>query len=130
MATPSRIQTLPPDYTPKVARPVGCMHQFSVEEQPLVEITHKWYPKLASNPNQYGEIVSMGVGHGHIVIYVAHKNELTANIPSHLDGVPIELIETGVVSSRQCNLHLRGVLRITPRLHYYIKSEQRSDFMV
>lgn len=108
----SRIQTLPPNYKPKEARRVGRTHKFSAEEQPLVDIIHKWYPELM-NSSKYGDILSMGVGlleeNGQIkvphekciVIYVKHKNEFTANIPAFLDEVPVSVVDTegGIVAA-------------------------------
>lgn len=109
-SVPSNIQTAQTlqdrGYQPKVARKLELSHDYSAEERPIVETINKWHPELM-NPSKYGHILSMGVGlkrEGHriivphetcIVIYVEHKNALTANIPTSLDGIPVDVIDTG-----------------------------------
>lgn len=102
----SRIQTLPADYQPKVAKRVAQERHYSAEEQHVVDIINKWYPELRT-PSKYGDILTMGLGlqeeNGEIkephvtgiVIYVKHKNDLTANIPAFLDGIPVTIVDTG-----------------------------------
>ena len=71
---------------------------FSAEERHIQDVIDKWEPELM-NSSKYGEILYLGVRPDGIVIAVKCKNELTANIPTILDGVPVvEIRETGKIT--------------------------------
>jgi hypothetical protein len=75
-------------------------NNFTPEQQAILAIINKWNPELR-NPSKYGEVLAIGLGYNpegsHIIVHVKHKNALTNNIPSVLDGVPVKIREGGIM---------------------------------
>jgi hypothetical protein len=76
------------------------------DDQHIAATIDTWRSELM-NSSKYGEILGIGRGLREeggkikrpyekcIVIYVERRNELTANIPPFLDGIPVNVIVTG-----------------------------------